>query len=883
MKIVQATNGIPRKRQLKMAETLIKAFKSGGNQSEMVNLKYEFKSEMFTELLNIPKLLGEFGKQKGQHVDGEILLQNRNATQVLWANMTMAEHLLLSIIEKKETDFHNELIMNFLKESFTEFIFPMNMYLSTMNLKSTVPEEIALKQAICVECLGLLEAYSKLINAYLTLLKNFKNDTQQLLFESLVLVENIDFLMGFKIGNLTIDNQNLIFLPTADTIYNEYVCKIKNSVFRCAVFMMSYYVRFGKAALVNQRHNPVQLEKYKNMKNKVEMHFNSIIKLGVHSLLSFYKRPSTDLEAITENTELQDMIITMMKILLYGTHLYEVFGSIEPLQRDLLIDVFFFNSLTTQLEKENTKENPSDFLNNAFMIIEANEQFDATIKLGSVDCIEEFSKKMDGFLFRTINLLTNTITICLGLQTLEQLGTVQEREDTITLTNSRFWKENSIEDKIDAFLLILTRLYELVEHRHDLYDRIQVFFNAVSRKLTIECPNEIIQSRMMLFMGYYVEILFSEPTEEIINTIKWVIGNLNVEGLIGLTAEDLLKNFQSSQLFINHYELFGTMIWESIFIKLATEPPCHFYDFILDFVEQFPLFFDKYPNLIEKLLEVLVTSLQKYAQGTADSPPIKITNRIWNIIRRLSDLPGYYLKYKDMIEKYVSSLFPLIERMECKFNYDEDIVDCVISWTENTKSVSDTSLSLIKYFKGIQMKQKGKLEKLHIILNNFLLYAKARFSLSDVQDVLEMAYQCIKPPADASTHNYGETVAEGFLLIQLIIFNLRDVIDIQTVENIITVFKEFYTVKHTDILKMYEHSENDEFFLKDNGNTNYFTQIYFEKMIGVFLMCVYLFPNPTLKHFFIFEEAVEISPNHQILRFTYLINLLGSRIGELFP
>lgn len=822
------------------------------------------------------ELLLMIGKEKGEILNNQELLANKNVCQLIWANLVMNMEVMGTVKEYVEMNSIFTRLIDFLISFYKEIGLSLNIFLSSLNMTNVncSEAEIMEKNKHSEEALEILNAYSEFIQAFLYQIKVMKHYNSELFFKCLKLIEILDSLYSLKPGNLILNNMNSVFRPTANKILNKKILDLKLNVTDSIWYLLSYYNKAGKKFLNNN-----SAPKDKKIKNKqIQDHFvlrlNNIIKTSLNSLMAFYQRKDILVNEINDDVDIKPLIINSIKIFSNGSDSIQIFETLSTYKQQILTDIIFMNAITTETERQDVLDNPKEFVNYSFRVIDDSTKY-LTIKTASLIALENLCLKIDGLLSYVINLVTNTITICMGVQTPEQIATPEEKEEFKNFTNSRFWEEVPIPGKIDSCIVILTRLWHSVSKRNDMLARIEIFLKATLDNLTVNCDNNVIISRMIIFFTYYFDLLFFDSSKTMEDIVSWVLNNVHREDILGYSSEDMITVLVRSEYYTYTNNEFGTQTLDCLLTKLEKIPFSNLIYLIVELVHLFEVKIGEKPELLKKLLEIFVVQIRELTKDFSMEKTTKI-NTYWNVLRRVSESPEIYPNNQMIIEQYISQLFDLSETLVTENNCDEDIVDCVISWISISKNVSDHSLSLIKYLEQIQKKEEGRLNKLCNLLNCYFLYAKEKFQQSDIQNILNMAFNAIKIE-DHRIYRQGSSRSQGFLLMQLVLLNLKDQIDESILEALLNVFKQFYVVKYNEIKAMYKTNEffaNVEVIDQEQEHYPQNSKLYFDKMMGVFLMASYLFPEKTLKHFLQFEEANELAKEHEIIKFSNLIKMV---------
>ena len=645
-----------------------------------------------------------------------------------------------------------------------------------------------------------------------------------------------------------------------------------------------------------KKKNPTGEESLNEKKKQVFIvHLNSIIRLSINSLIYYFSDPATSISNIYSDIDLHSLIVESLRISTMGSYNCEVFNSLIEKKTQLFHLIFLPGFVQTPDLLETMTENPDDYIQRNFYFF-AHRKKDYNLRMISLQSMKILCSQLDGYLSQVVSLAINAILNLLGHQTPDQIQNENERRQFADMMQSSFWTQVDTRMKVDSCLLVLTEVSYLVRHRDDLVERLEGFVRQTVQQLTIQCQDDLILTRMIIFCGKYMEILFQNDPKMLIDIIKWIMGNLPFPGTKGSASEMVIFNMMindnekkragvnKEHIFIDNPQISSLAI-KNLMHRITMKFRPNLIEAFLALVKINFGFFMENPEIFKQYFQKLISIVIQLSETAQDSQKPLISN-IWYLIKQVCEIKELYLTYREFIEKSISDLFPLVDKMVTENNFDEDLIQCLIAWNTHTNDVSQYALSFIRYMEKVQAKNHGALGSLYNLLNNFFIFAKDKFTLEDVQMVLGMALKSIavqdsqKAQKNYMNSIFGLGTAQGFLMIQMIMINMKHFITDPTLESIIGIFKQFYAKNLQTITSMYKELDCFDDNYEEDILENSEPMMYFDKMMGIFLMGAYLFPGKVLKHFLQFEFGTQVPQEHHLYKFSFIINLICSRFDE---
>lgn len=891
LRIVRASNGLHRKRQELLAELIRYAFKSGGYTN--IENKIQMKQEFVKELLNTDSLQGQLSENSSA---AETLLSSPAACQVLWGNLQMAIHVFESIYDYVESHHLLDTFLAFIQVFFDKVGFSFLLFLSSSGLNhASTPEQQRVQEVQAEQALAIMKNFAEMIQVFLKSCRCIKGTNTQIMIKLMGVMSILDQLYGMRMGNLSKSEHNIIFEPTGKPAINNVLAKFKMFVLDSVKELLEFFNQEGRYILKKKKNDAeVKIKNEKKMQMFI-LNLNSIIRLSVNSLVFYFADPSTSIARIYDDVDLHSLIVESIRIITMGSYNCEIFNSLIEKKSELLNLVFLPSFVQTPDLLENMTDNPDDFIQRNFYFF-AHRKKDYNLRMICLQSMKILCSQLDGYLSQVVSLATHSVQVLLGQLAPDQIANQHERRDFAQLMGTRFWKQVDTRMKVDCCLLTLSEISFLIRHREDLVIRLETFMRHVVQQLTLQCQDDLILTRMILFCGKYMDILFKGDPKMQLDIIRWIMGNLPFADTKGSAAELIIfgmmvkdnekkkSGVEQDRVFTENPEISALAI-QNLMHRIKMEFRPNLIEAFMALVKMNSGFFLQNAEVFRQYFQKLVGIVVQIAQQEEDSQKPMISN-IWYLIKQVCEIKEIYLAHRDFIEKHIADLFPLVDKMTTANNFDEDLIQCLIAWNSHTDEVSQSALGFIPYMKKVQDKNQGALGSLYNLLNNFFIFAKDKFTLEDVQMVLGMALKSIavqesqQAQKNFMTNIYGLGSAQGFLMIQMIMANMTHFITDPTLESIIGIFKQFYAKNLSRILGMYNDVDCFDDNYEEDVLENSEPMMYFDKMMGIFLMGAYLFPGKVLKHFLQFEFADQVPQEHHLFKFTYIIDLICSRFDE---
>ena len=124
--------------------------------------------------------------------------------------------------------------------------------------------------------------------------------------------------------------------------------------------------------------------------------------------------------------------------------------------------------------------------------------------------------------------ILNTGILCLEIlkYTVTKEGSIENYSAySIAYQNSHFFQTANEEELIDTAILILTILSWNLPRKTEFVPKFQDVFDNITNKL-IEIDNNLINCRLALFLGYYIDLLYKKDSGTFLNVLKLLTQSL---------------------------------------------------------------------------------------------------------------------------------------------------------------------------------------------------------------------------------------------------------------------------------------------------------------------------------------------------------------------
>ena len=520
------------------------------------------------------------------------------------------------------------------------------------------------------KALSILDGFAEMIQVFLKSCRCVKEANNQLMMKMIPLISILDKLFCLRMGNLSKNENNIIFNPTSKPTINNILTKFKINILDSVKELLDFYNNIGKFIL-NKKKKSIE-KKIKNQKinQKFILSLNSIIRLSLHSLVFFLSNPELNMEEIMNDVDLHTLIVEAIRIMKQGSYNCEISNSIDEKKSSLINLVFLPSLVTSQDLLEVMVENPDDFVQRNFFFHSARQK-DFNLKMISLKALKVLCHQLDGYLAEVVNLGINCVLVTMGIMTEEQISSENDKKLFRELTQTSYWTKMDTRQKVDSCFLMLSELDMHIQIRPDLIFKLEEFMKLVFTQLSIQCQDNLILTRMILFCGKFSSILFQTQDQVLMDMIKWILGNLPFNDVKGCASELIVFTMMMKENEIKRKGLEGSVrlllddprvssfIIENLMQRITMNFRPNLIEAFMNLVRTNPKFFEENTPLFEQYFQNLISIVKQISEKIEETQKPLIGN-IWFLIKQISEMSNIYLKHRDFIETKVAELFPLI-------------------------------------------------------------------------------------------------------------------------------------------------------------------------------------------------------------------------------
>ena len=253
-----------------------------------------------------------------------------------------------------------------------------------------------------------------------------------------------------------------------------------------------------------------------------------------------------------------------------------------------------------------------------------------------------------------------------------------------------------------------------------------------------------MQSRICLFLGYYLEDVFVSKDMNILQQnyfskyFFYIVNFLKLSFQIDPVALQALDSIDHILKNKENLELIKIIINDAFsnFVTLTrTTQISQLFDLIQELLNDYFLYLKNKEEFLNNLLICLrdrIFDEMNKIKGSSNTSNIFI-NKSWNIIRSLSENKYFLVDYINIMETDLYQLFELLKDPN-QIDFDEDILLLIAEFIKKSKRISTLERSLFQYF-GLYF------EKYHFVFGN--LFATLNYYIFYGSDFLANDSQCL--------------------------------------------------------------------------------------------------------------------------------------------
>lgn len=622
----------------------------------------------------------------------------------------------------------------------------------------------------CNNSLNLLNSYIGLVKSSIKYVKKYskkKNFADEIveMSQNLDIVRELENLLFLKIGNLTVNNKNIIFNITKYDLLNEKLNKIKYKALSILIKLYHIY----------------SFNKKENLSKIFRSLYQAIIKVLLESLFEFFNLKNfQNLDQITNYKNLNELLINAFDFLSSGSQNFEFFEIFSKSYKIILKDIILPNLITKQIEYENFKENPKEYLNYNKDLIYFGQSNTLTISVSNF--LNKMTKYIDGILTFLFDFILELLNFSIYENELSNLNNYQNLNYLKEFENSNYFKLSNKTNRIETSLFILSFLKEEIIIRDDLIKKLDNFVKSHSSQILNK--GEFIQSKFVFFIAEYIELIPIIEKEEINNEknmkyeiLNWLINiSQNNNSTLGLCACDNLNIIEKLDLneFVFKEKIFKPYI--STILKLLFEMKES--DGLINTLTFFlsknkSIIFEDF-EVFSKIINTLILLVKKEVDFKLKNYNLRI-NKYFEILIGFTSDKKIVEKYYHIFNKGFSNLlFNVIDENNNLRIWFEIYFCCYLNLIKNKKNPEmiinfDYMLDL---FKNLTIKNKGDdINDFSDLLIVLICKFTSNFNIQKISDIffiIEKSIHCQFHDQDYFTLN----IAKSILLLQILIQNL---------------------------------------------------------------------------------------------------------------
>lgn len=834
--------------------------------SPQTNSKKNKLLKTFMELVDL-RLIEQNFANRSDAADSE-RLRDAAFLRTLWANCIMAARLLECMSDFKLLEHASRPVFKFFFKFWASMGLQLSMFLSSVRLDESDPHAQA-KAAAVENMLLTIDQFAGLFQAYMKRVEGFTVQGKPLFITLFALLENVERMLHVEVRCLMKSALNSIFDPSRDAHVNGLLAGIKRKCLSILKKFLEFYNTCGNEYLRRlDKENSVT-----HLTQTIQLVFSRVLRNIMDSLSGLMSSPDMGVGWVQADAARQSLVIDCFSVLQMACEHSDMILQFTPSKLHIFVGLVLPHCLAFDPERQMLRDNPSDFVNLAFQLMEY-EHAEMTVKSAVLNLLETLCDKMDGFLTLVVSLSLRGL--CLLLRQDFGINIRCDEAEVGQLVNSRLWTHTPAELRVDALLLVLSRVSYSVKERPDLVGSCEHFIKGAMEYAGQTDQSLLIVCRYAVMINLYIDICFMQTPLDRLVLVKWVISLFDREDEVVVNvAHEVVESVLKLDVIKPFPDELALYLISKLFVKIQRAPTSSVMSMTELTFKQFKLLYLNNPKVFSDAVESLVDSVLALVRKS--NLQMFLINRCWNILRLVSEDLDFYRKYSAFIEQQISKTFPLIQEIKGPDNCDEDILDCVISWTRKSYTISAECLRFLQMVDFLQKKQDNKLNRLYVLLNNLFTCEEGVLQAADVQRILAMAIRAMS--ADYQTKfNEGWAIAEGALLVQLVLIRFTEHIDVATLEKILTEVFTLYLQRHQFVVDMYKYDEKHLTVQPDLYYQGDSARVFFEKVFGVFLVAMMLLPQATVR---VYREFIRRHEEKRgLLELDYLLNLICQGLDE---
>jgi len=496
-------------------------------------------------------------------------------------------------------------------------------------------------------------------------------------------------------------------------------------------------------------------------------------KYVMDGVINFCKQ--ANLELVEDNNVLSLLLLEALKFLTKLSLEKELYSAFLNRRPYLVVDVCFPLLRTGTQEIVDMQEDPDQFANLALDTCQRQE-FE-TVKTQAAQFLEQLCQNIDGYLSFTIFMCLQMIDFSLASDNVPEIP--QKYPRLKDYQNSSILANTSSETRVETCILVLSVISYQMDTRDDLLRPIERMFAGYHEYFAGADPSPLLQSRLCLFFGFYINHLYKLPEQQ--EFFKLYLSFL--VKCAGITDEDSMivteqANHALSFLFdplkgMNERLVpFIPDIFEKFAVYIKDARSSQFFETLFSLTRTYPEFVKANPQALIEIIRLLVErTVAEYEEYKSHKDPEDKSvckhnlNNMVNTIRNIAEKPEYINEYQEAIEELMKPLFAYIEN-DSNVPFEEDMLAYAASVISKKKQVTNLFWNLFKLFPRMLEKSQGVIGELFFAFNQLIIHGKLTLN-SDPEAIgvlIKMLIDCLNPThIDANQKN----ISEAALLLQL--------------------------------------------------------------------------------------------------------------------
>ena len=661
--------------------------------------------------------------------------------------------------------------------------------------------------------LEIVVLFSKLLKYIIKKIKNLGLGKLDNLSKNLEFFQKFQSLFFLKIGNITINNKNILFNCTEFSKINGKISVIKKKILFSLKIILKYFIK-----------NKDNFEH----KSKFIIHYKSIIRTTLESLNTFYTESNLEHEMLIEESDLKSLIFFSLKFLNLACCEFDFFELFSKFKKPLIVNVLVYNMILSENEKNNFEDNPDDFVNYTKDIIDYKKS--KTIKVLSSKLISNLSDKIDGATIYLTYILLELSDFTLNKKDISSLNDYSLLSE---IKNSYIFSKSSILNKFDTSLLVLSIISHDIFMRNDLKTKVKDFINFCGPLTNTFTP--LLKCRFFYFVTSYIDaICDTENDIEKKNNIvlkeeffKLLINELKNDDIVTAVAisniESLIKNNENKVIF---FEKFGVDLINTITNIVVNSLSINVLNLLYLFVTSTWELFNDHPDLIEKTIETITQKIIIEETNKKEEYGVRIS-KCWNIIITMSEKESLAINFH---QPFYEKMKPVIIYAKCHFDLDweDEVLDAYDNVYRFTKLLPPNHIEIFELILHVYETHDYKISNVIRILNTFLRYSSEIFNEEKVQLLFYMIEKSIN--CDNYAHAADYYVIDTILLLQIIIQQLGPIFLPNDIEKCLSLYNYLLEKITTPSDNIVEYKE-----------------LFLEKVDGIYLSLLISCPNYIIK------------------------------------